>query len=625
VADGAALSKGGGAQTIGAAPSERRSAPAAPQLHREFAGLTTRNAITCPSALHLSQTKDGFMRFMFSTSACAIVALLCAAPVWASEIEAVSKIDSVTVYPDAAIVSRNAEVDLPAGDSTLIFRNLPLALDPASLRVEGEGAAAVTIGAVDAQVAPAETLAPDNAIDARLASLRAEREGWQSTIDALNAKRAMIVRFSQSGPDKLSPEAKPLDIGQWNAAWDAVAVGLAKLGDDLRPALAKARQLDDQIKALEAQRERPVQDQGAQRSAIVALAADSPTHARIKLSYRVGDVGWRPAYDAALDTANAVKTISLTRRANLSQHTGEDWSDVALVVSTARVAGASDIPDVQPLKLEFWQPAQVEYDAPLAAMAKGSAAPRAVPTEQSVAAAPAPPKLAPQVKAEEAVAQPESGAYSAEFRAPGRINLASGGAQKSFVLARIVAQPTILVKTAPSLDQTAYLQAHFVDVEEAPLLPGEIALYRDGAFIGESRIGFVAPGDGLDLGFGADDKIKVQRAPVKRKENEPTWYNQTKIETREFKTTIKNLHEFPVKVQVVDRMPISENAAITAELMPTTTAPTEKQVADKRGVMSWTLDLAPNEAKDIHLAYRLKWPADRDVTLGGAPIGGETQ
>ena len=37
--------------------------------------------------------------------------------------------------------------------------------------------------------------------------------------------------------------------------------------------------------------------------------------------------------------------------------------------------------------------------------------------------------------------------------------------------------------------------------------------------------------------------------------------------------------------------------------------------------MSWTLDLAAGESKDVRLAYRLKWPADRDVTLGGAPLG----
>ncbi|WP_158812647.1 mucoidy inhibitor MuiA family protein [Methylocapsa sp. S129] len=565
------------------------------------------------------------MRTIFSLSACSFVALLFAAPALAGEIEVASKIDSVTVYPDAAIIWRIAEVDLPPGESVLTFRNLPLALDPASLRLDGEGSAKVTIGAVDTQVAPAEIGAPDNSIEAKLTSLRAEKEGWQSTIDALAAKRAMIIRFSQSGPEKLSSEAKPLDIGQWNGAWDMVAVGLAKLGDDLRPAVAKARQLDDQIKSLEAQSQRPVEGQGAQRSATVTVTVDSQTQARIKLSYRIGGVGWRPTYDASLDTTAGAKTLSLTRRASLTQHTGEDWSDVALIVSTARVARASDIPDVEPLKIDFWQPPEPDSAAPLdGAMPKAPMA-RAAPTVESMPSPPLMPKLAQQVKAEEVVSQTESGAYSAEFKTPGRVSLASGGAQKSFVLTRVSAQPTILVKAAPGLDQTAYLQAHFVDAEEAPLLPGEVALHRDGAFVGQSRMAFVAPGDGLDMGFGADDKIKIQRAPVNRKENEPTWYNQTKIETREFKTTVRNLHDFPVKVQVIDRLPISENTAITVEMLPTTTPPTEKQIADKRGVMSWTLDLAPNEAKDIRLVYRLKWPADRDVTMGGASISANEQ
>jgi uncharacterized protein (TIGR02231 family) len=565
------------------------------------------------------------MRSIILTTTCSALALLLAAPALsaparAGEIEAASKIDSVTVYPDAAIVTRLVEVDMPQGDSVLAFKNLPLALDPASLRFEGEGAAKMTIGAVETQVAPAEAKAPDNSLDARLVNLRAEREGWQSTIDALQAKRAMIVRFSQAGPEKLSPDSKPLDVGQWSAAWDAVAVGLAKLGDDLRPAQAKARALDEEIRALEAARQRPVEEQAARRSASVAINATAPTRATFKLSYRIGGVGWRPAYDAALETAAGAKAFSLTRRADLAQNTGEDWSDVALVVSTAQVARASDIPNVQPVSIDFWQPEQAEDSAPSSLAGKMGGLARAVPQPTAAKPEPAPPPKAP-IQAEIAATELQTNAYNAEFRVPARISLASDGAQKSFVLARLNAEPTLLVKTAPGLDQTAYLQAHFVDTEEAPLLPGEVSLHRDGAFIGQSRIAFVAPGDGADLGFGGDDKIKIQRAPVNRKENEPTWFNQTKIETREFKTSIKNLHDFPVKVQVIDQIPVSENTAITVEMLPATTPPTEKQVADKRGVMSWTLELAPGEAKDIRLVYRLKWPADRDVMMGGTAIG----
>ena len=565
------------------------------------------------------------MRLTFP-SACSIAALILGAScaqASAGAIDVGSKIDAVTVYPDAAIVTRTAEVDVPTGDNQLTFHNLPLSLDPASLRIEAEGSSAMTIGAVDTAVAPTDAKAPAPALEAKLTSLHDERDAWQTTIDALQAKRAMIVRYSQATPDKLSPESKPLEVGQWNNAWDTVGNALAKIGDELRAALAKAKTLDEEIKALEAQRQRPADPQGARRNAVVAISAAAQGKAKVRLSYRIAGVGWSPAYDAALATLTEPKALTLARRALIAQRTGEDWSDVALTVSTSRVARASDVVDVQPMRIDFWQP-QIVYAEPAGAAVGGMAklqraAPMAADAmKPATAEAPAPP---PAVKAVDENSKLESGAYTAEFKTPGRISLASDGTQKSFVLDQLTVQPKLLVKTAPGFDQTAYLQAHIVDTEDAPLLAGDVSLHRDGAFVGQSRIKFVAPGDALDLGFGADDKIKVQRAPVNRKENEPTWFNQSKIETREFKTTVKNLHAFPVKVQVIDQLPVSENTAITVELSPVTTAPTEKQVGDKRGVMSWTLDLAPGEAKDIRFAYRLKWPADHDIAIDGAPIG----
>jgi uncharacterized protein (TIGR02231 family) len=424
----------------------------------------------------------------------------------------------------------------------------------------------------------------------------------------------MIIGYSKATPEKLTLDAKPLDVNQWSAAWDTVGAALAKLGEELRPAETQAKTLDDEIKALEAERQRPALATATRRAAKIALSTSAPNRATITLSYRIADAGWLPTYDAFLDTSGA-KTVSLARRALLSQRTGEDWSNVLLTVSTSRVAGSADAPEVRPMRIDFWQP-PIAY-APAETTARTLDAPQ-------VAASPAPkaeaaPQKAP-VRAQEIASQGESGAYSAEFKVAGRVSLADDGAQKSFLLARFEAPAAILVKTAPGLDQTAYLEAHLTGASDTPLLAGEVALHRDDMFVGRSRLGFVAPGDAFDLGFGADDKIKVTRAPVNRKENEPTWFNQTKIETREFKTTIKNLHDFPVKVQVIDQLPYSENTAIVADHLPATTTPTEKQIADKRGVMSWTFDLQAGDSKELHLAYRMKWPADRDVVIGSALI-----
>ena len=107
---------------------------------------------------------------------------------------------------------------------------------------------------------------------------------------------------------------------------------------------------------------------------------------------------------------------------------------------------------------------------------------------------------------------------------------------------------------------------------------------------------------------------------MRRRENEPTWLGQTRMDLREFRTVVKSLHALPVKVTVTERIPFSESSAITVETIAAqTTPPTEKQVADKRGVSAWTFDLAPGTEKEIKLAYRIKWPGDREVTYAPQP------
>jgi uncharacterized protein (TIGR02231 family) len=526
-----------------------------------------------------------------------------------AELDVPSKVDSVVLSPDAATVTRVAEADLNAGDLTLVFKNLPFSLDPASLRLAGSAQEKITIGTVEARVAVNDIKSNDGAVEGRLRTLRADREGWQVTIDALSAKQAMMIRFSQSGPEKLSPESRPLDVGQWNAAWDTVGNALAKVGDELRAARARARDIDEDMKALEANRQRPAA-KGPGRDVVATIQVPaSVSKARLELSYRVPGASWQATYDANVDTrAGAKPRLDLVRRATVSQRTGEDWSDVSLSVSTVRVAGGTAPPDMQTQRLAFYEPPPPPEAA---AKATGAARPmsRALTDAPAASAAAAP----PQIAASERGATLESGAFQATYQVPGRLSLPSDGTPKSFVLSSRSITPTSTIKTVPALDPTAYVEGRFVNEDDAPILPGDVRVRRDGTFVGTGHLGFVAPGEALDLGFGADDKVKVMRAPVRRKENEPTWFGQTKTETREFKTTVKNLHDFAVRVTVIDQVPVSENTAISVEPLPQMTPPTEKQVADKRGVMSWTYDLAPGETKDVRLAYRIKWPADREV------------
>ncbi len=282
-----------------------------------------------------------------------------------------------------------------------------------------------------------------------------------------------------------------------------------------------------------------------------------------------------------------------------------------------RCARGAAAPEVTPQRVAFAEP---PVPPPMARAksaqmqefgAVGGARPQAA---DAIAAAPA--ALAP---AREAIADLDAAAYSATFKIAGPAFVPGDGSAKTFPLSSRKLEPRLTIRAAPALDPTAYLEAHIVNDEEAPLLPGQLTVQRDGVFVGTSRIALVAPGDAADFGFGADDMVKVMRVPVKRKENEPTWFGQTKTDAREFKTSVKNLHGFPVSVTIVDQIPFSENTAITVETLAQTTPPTEKQPGDKRGVLAWSFDLPPNETRDIRLAWRLKWPAERDIVLEPAP------
>ena len=82
--------------------------------------------------------------------------VICVPSLALADIELSSRIDRVTVFPDAAVVSRAAPLDLPAGASTLALRGLPGTLDAASIRVEGEGRSVFTIGGIDVRMTPGD-------------------------------------------------------------------------------------------------------------------------------------------------------------------------------------------------------------------------------------------------------------------------------------------------------------------------------------------------------------------------------------------------------------------------------------------------------------------------------------
>src|SRR6202011_3778392 len=102
-----------------------------------------------------------------------------------------------------------------------------------------------------------------------------------------------------------------------------------------------------------------------------------------------------------------------------------------------------------------------------------------------------------------------------------------------------------------------------------------VAIYRDGAFVGRGKMAAASKDETVRLGFGADDKVKIERSVLKRNEGSAAPIVTTsQTDERSFKTSARNGHDFPIKVAIEDQLPVSENEDIVVDMLPATPPPT---------------------------------------------------
>ena len=217
------------------------------------------------------------------------------------------------------------------------------------------------------------------------------------------------------------------------------------------------------------------------------------------------------------------------------------------------------------------------------------------------------------LRAAEREAVLDTGGFQAVYNIPGRISVATNEGVKNFRISTATIAPKLIVRSTPALDETGFLEARFTQTDEAPLLPGRIAIYRDGIYVGRSQMALTAKDDIVRLGFGADDKVKITRTVTRKIEGSAGIINSAKTDEREFKIAVRNGHDTPIAISIEDQMPVSENAEIQVELLPVSTAPTERDTRDRRGVLTWNFDAAAGETRDIKLGWRVRWPSDKSI------------
>lgn len=567
------------------------------------------------------------------TTICGVTAVLLLGTGWvgvaaAAEVAGQSRIVAVTVFPSGAEVTRQAKVKLEKGDHAVVFADLPAQAIASSIRVEGKAAARLDIGSVDtrrASVAQADSVNAESErrrIESEIEKLRDQRSVFEGQKQAAETQKTLIQNLTQL------PQRPPPMLGQSGSGenWPQILALIASSSAEAQKALIEAtvnlRETDRKIKDLEAKLAGVAPPKRERTEVKVHVAAADATEAELVVRYQVPQASWSALYDARLATGSkaVAPKLELVRRAAITQRTGEAWTDVAVALSTTRPSSAASAPELDPLLVDFEpepkpRPVAAAPPAPLGRRdMMGGLAAESVPESDALADGDLPRArtAAKAVAAQEVRAEVVSAPFQAVFQVPGRLTVAETGEAKRVQLSADSLEPALSVRTVPKRDQKAYLYAKLTLPRGAPLLGGAVSLFRDGTFVGTGRLPLLSPGEDHELGFGADDLVRVKYAVVDDKKGETGLISSAKTDSRSIKITLKSLHERTISFTVIDQIPVSQQQDIKVELSARP-APTRSNIEDKRGVLAWDGKLEPDEERTIDHGYRVTWPGAKGI------------
>lgn len=163
---------------------------------------------------------------------------------------------------------------------------------------------------------------------------------------------------------------------------------------------------------------------------------------------------------------------------------------------------------------------------------------------------------------------------------------------------------------APLLNENVFLTTKIEDFEQYNLLPAETNVYFEGSYSGKTFINPQASTEHITISLGVDPNVVVKRTqPKDYKKN--AFIGNNKIISKHYDIEVKNNKSSAIDLVLFDRIPISQNKDIKVDNIETGTSDYD----DKKGILTWKVNLPSNDKKTYEFSYTLKYPKYKQINL----------
>ena len=241
-----------------------------------------------------------------------------------------SKIDRVTVYPNSALVTREVEVPDGEGLIELTVTPMPDRIVPSTMYSEaGDGLRVLTTRFTTRQVLE-DTSEERRKLEAEMEKFQVSATKIESDIVSLQKNMDLLTSWRAVTQNKEAHRRR-------GHRHDQVRHGAAHRkgqGDRGRAGAEAAQRASSSISSSERWASSAAARGKMERDAIVVVDREAGKGGKIRLNYLVSSVTWRPEYKVRAGKVS--EDVQVDYLANLKQHSGEDWNQVKMTLSTAQ-------------------------------------------------------------------------------------------------------------------------------------------------------------------------------------------------------------------------------------------------------------------------------------------------
>lgn len=525
-------------------------------------------------------------------------------------------IHSVIVYLTGGEVAHKKQITLAPGRNELIFVGLSAHLIPKSIQFTGTGDFALL--AISSRI---DYLYGQKKSDVRIKQVQDSMIMMEDAlaitrgnIDAYNREKNMLEmnRVIDGGTDGVT-------AAELRATSDFYVARLMEINAEIVKLNRKETNQQELFDRLSLQYHELNQRDNPPMAEITILV-NNATAAKIisetELHYVVSDCGWAPSYDLIAEDVG--KPIDLKYRAKVFNSTDVDWKDIKMKLSTADPMQSAAAPVMEKWTLNFdnggyggrnatgW-----DYNQQQQQSYNNSNAPVALSSQNvynnsekdndgdGKGDAPQQPVQYEQIQVSE---------LAAEFDIKQTYDIPANGQPYIVDVTSYNLPATYRYSCIPKMEKEAFLLARITGWEDLDLVEGPANVYFGGTYVGQSYIYTRSVDDTLDLSLGRDKKLVVTRTKVKEFNNEKT-VGTSKKETFSYEIVVKNTRKTPVEVELMDQIPVSQDAEIIVEATELT-----KGILDPAtGFVTWRMTIPPGEQQRVVLTYTVKYPKSKQV------------